>query len=414
MHNKSLIKLGFLFIFLFFTSVSNAAKKAPALPAAPKVIAIEVTGQKKIEKEAVLARIATKPGDEYSEKKIAEDIRILYKMGFFIQVEVFKDAATDGVNLEYKVIEKPTIAEIVFEGNNEIKSDDLEAQLPIKAFEILNYAKVQEAVEKLEKHYEEKGFYLVKIEPTVETITADETVKLKFTVTENDKVKVKKITFLGNEKLKDNFLKDRLMTTEAGFFTGMSSSGSFKQEAFERDMTILKFKYWNLGYLQVKIDRPLVTVTPDKKSIYITYHIEEGEQYSVGEVDFAGDLVFEKSELMDAIKIKDNGIFSVEVMHEDHWEARPARPHLQGRASAPLFEIAAVLDVFIRHAGSVERFAGLAWKRVLPHAHHHHGVARHGLLHFDHDGALMTADLVAHGAVDVLLGKYGSGHVGLL
>ena len=306
-----------MFIFLFFTSVSNAAKKAPALPAAPKVIAIEVTGQKKIEKEAVLARIATKPGDEYSEKKIAEDIRILYKMGFFIQVEVFKDAATDGVNLEYKVIEKPTIAEIVFEGNNEIKSDDLEAQLPIKAFEILNYAKVQEAVEKLEKHYEEKGFYLVKIEPTVETITADETVKLKFTVTENDKVKVKKITFLGNEKLKDNFLKDRLMTTEAGFFTGMSSSGSFKQEAFERDMTILKFKYWNLGYLQVKIDRPLVTVTPDKKSIYITYHIEEGEQYSVGEVDFAGDLVFEKSELMDAIKIKDNGIFSVEVMQKD-------------------------------------------------------------------------------------------------
>lgn len=305
-----------MFIFIFFAKPVFAAKKAPAVVPS-KVSAIEVIGQKKIEKEAVLARITTKVGDEFSEKAVADDIRALYKMGFFIQIEVSKDAQSGGVSLEYKVVEKPTIAEIVFEGNNEIKSEDLEAQIPIKPFEILNYAKVQEAVEKLEKHYEEKGFYLVKIDPKVEAITTDETVKLKFTITENDKVKVKKITFLGNEKLKDSYLKDRLMTSEAGFFSGMSSSGSFKQEAFERDMTILKFKYWNLGYLQVKIDRPLVTVTPDKKSIYITYHIEEGEQYSVGDVDFAGDLVFEKSELLETVKIKDNGIFSVEIMQKD-------------------------------------------------------------------------------------------------
>lgn len=297
---------------------TKVSKSAPAaVRSAPKISGIEITGQKKIEKEAVLVRLVSKVGEDFSEKKVADDIRALYKLGYFVQIEVSKDSATDGVKLEYKVVEKPSVSEIVFEGNNEIKSEDLESQIPIKPFEILNQAKIQESVEKLEKHYEEKGFYLVKIEPTIEPVAADESVKIKFTITENDKVKVKKITFLGNEKVKDSYLKDRLLTSEAGFFTGMSSSGSFKQEAFERDMTILKFKYWNLGYLQVKIDRPLVTVTPDKKSIYITYHIEEGEQYSVGEVDFAGDLVFDKSELLNTVKIKDNGIFSVEVMQKD-------------------------------------------------------------------------------------------------
>lgn len=281
------------------------------------ISAIEITGQKKIEKEAILARIKSKVDEKYSEENVAEDIKILFKMGFFVQIEVSKNEQDGKLVLEYHMIEKPTIAEITFEGNEDQKAEDLEEQLTIKQYEILNYDKIKESVLKLEKFYEEKGFYLVKIEPIVTDVKKDETVSLKFVITENDKVKVKKITFIGNKNLKENFLKDRLLTQEAGFFTGLSSSGSFKQEAFERDLQILKFKYWNLGYLQVKIDRPLVSVTPDKKSIYITYYIEEGQQYSVGEVDFTGDVIFEKSELLDVVKIKDNGIFSVEVMQAD-------------------------------------------------------------------------------------------------
>lgn len=291
--------------------------EAPKSSAYSMVSAIEITGQKKIEKEAILARLKSKIDEKYLEENIAEDIKILFKMGFFVQIEVSKSEQDGKTVLEYHMVEKPTIAEISFEGNEDQKGDDLEEQLTIKQYEILNYDKIKESVLKLEKFYEEKGFYLVKIEPVVTEVKKDETVNLKFVITENDKVKVKKITFIGNKNLKENFLKDRLLTQEAGFFTGLSSSGSFKQEAFERDLQILKFKYWNLGYLQVKIDRPLVSVTPDKKSIYITYYIEEGQQYSVGEVDFTGDVIFEKSELLEVVKIKDNGIFSVEVMQAD-------------------------------------------------------------------------------------------------
>jgi outer membrane protein insertion porin family len=329
--NNLLKPLNFLFFSLIVTTSvftvqvahAQAAKKpAPAAKSASSqskqtVSEIEIQGLKKIEKDAVLAKLVSKVGSSFDPLNVKQDIQNLFAMTYFIQVEVLKESTPQGLKLIYKIVEKPVVAEITFEGHSELKSEELETQSGLKTFEVVNNAKIQSAVDKLLKYYEEKGYYLSKIEPVIEDITKGETVRVKFVITENDKVKVKKITFIGNKQLKDSQLKDRLFTKEAGFFSGMSSSGSFKQEAFDQDIQVLKYIYWNQGFLQVKIDRPLVTVTPDKKSIYITYHIEEGEQYYVGEVDFAGDLLFAKSELFDVVKIKDNGIFSVEVMRKD-------------------------------------------------------------------------------------------------
>lgn len=283
------------------------------------VKSIEVEGLRKIEKDAVIMKLTSKVGEPFSEESVTADIQALFRMNYFVQIEALKDQSVDGIILTYKISEKPTISEIVYEGNNEIKSEELTTQSGLKPFEVINHSKVQEAVVKILKAYEDKGYYLVKVEPVIEDVQPNETVRIKFIVTEGDKVKVKKVTFIGNKNLKDSQLKNdpRFFTKEAGFFSFMSGSGSYKQEAFDNDLQVLRFLYWNQGYLQVKIDRPLVTVTPDKKSIYVTYYIEEGDQYTVGEVDFAGDILFPKSELYENTKIKDNGIFSVEVMRKD-------------------------------------------------------------------------------------------------
>lgn len=283
---------------------------------------IEIVGLKKIEKDAVLQKIKTAEGQNLDRNLISQDIQALFQMNYFTQVEVEREIKNEGLVVTYRFIEKPTVSEIVFEGNSDIKSEDLEAQTGLKNFEVINYTKIQTAIEKIEKHYEDKGFYLAKVESLVEDDKPNETVRIKFKITENEKVKVKKITFVGNNQIKDSELKGdpRLFTKEAGFFSFISSSGSYKQEAFDNDLQVLKYLYWNKGFLQVKIDRPIVTVTPDKKSIYVTYFIEEGDQYNVGEVDFSGDLLFPKSELYDAVKIKDNGVFSVEVMRKDIME----------------------------------------------------------------------------------------------
>lgn len=302
------------------------AKKAPAKiekkvnpNIGARINSIDIEGLRKIEKDAVIAKLISKVGEPYSAENVSLDIQTLFRMNYFVQIEVLKNTGATGVDLTYKINEKPIVNEIIFEGNSDVKSDDLATQSGLKAFEVVNYDKVQEAAVKLQKYYEDKGFYLAKIKPEVEDVKKDESVRVKFVINENEKVKVKKITFVGNHKMSDNDLKNdpRFFTKEAGYFSFISSSGSYKQEAIDNDIQVIRYVYWNKGYLQVKVDRPTITVTPDKKSIYITYFIEEGEQYSVGEVDFAGDLLFPKSELYEASKIKDNGIFSVEVMRKD-------------------------------------------------------------------------------------------------
>ncbi len=302
---------------------SKAKKTAPGVSATktPKldgtVKALLVSGNKKIEKDAVLNRITSKVGEAYSEGKVREDVINLFKSGYFLDVSVDRQGQGSEIILTYQVVEKPSIVEIVYEGNTELKSEEIAEASGVKPYEILSMAKVKESIEKVQKLYEDKGFFLAKIEPTVLDIKKDETVKLTYKIREGEKVKVKKITFLGNKNISDNSLKGKIFTQEEGYFTGISGSGAFKQEAFERDVQVIRQVYFNQGYVQVKIDRPQIYVTPDKKGIYVTIRIEEGTQYYVGEVDFSGDLLFSKAELFATTKIDDNEIFAGDVLQRD-------------------------------------------------------------------------------------------------
>ncbi len=281
------------------------------------VKALQVSGNKKIEKDAVLGRLTSKVGEAYTDAKVREDVINLFKSGYFLDVSVDRQGQGSDIVLTYNVVEKPSVVEIVYEGNTELKSEEIAEASGIKPYEILNMSKVKEAIEKIQKLYEDKGFFLAKIEPKIEDVKKDDTVKLIYKVREGEKVKVKKITFLGNKNISDNALKGKIFTQEEGYFAAVSGSGAFKQEAFDRDVQIVRQIYFNQGYVQVKIDRPQIYVTPDKKGIYVTIRIEEGTQYYVGEVDFSGDLLFTKEELFATTKIDDNEIFAGDVLQRD-------------------------------------------------------------------------------------------------
>lgn len=282
-----------------------------------RIRSTEVTGMKKLEKDAVVVRLVSKVGETYSDEKIREDVKALFKSGYFVDVEVDRQIAGNEVNLTYKVTEKPSIVEIVYEGNEDVKTEDLAEASGIKNYEILNMAKLKEAGEKLQKLYEDKGYFLAKVDPVVQDVKADESVKVTFKIIENDKVKVRKITILGAKHIPESTLKASLITKEGGFFSFMSGAGAYKQEAFDRDTVALRYVYYNQGYIQAKIDRPQVYVTPDKKSIYITMRVEEGEQYTVGEIDFGGDILFPKEELSQLVKLQTGKIFAYDVLYKD-------------------------------------------------------------------------------------------------
>lgn len=302
------------------TSASKTQKTTPTNSRAEvsgTIAKIDVQGNRKIEKDAVIARLKSREGGGYSEELIREDIQSIFRTGYFYDVQVDRQGSGSAITLTYKVVERPSIGEIVFEGNSELKSEELLEASGLKTYEILNMSKIRDGIEKIQKLYEDKGYFLAKIQEDVQDITKDESVKIVFKIQENDKVKVKKVTFLGNRKLKDGYLKDRMGTNEGGFFSFLSGSGSYKQETFDRDTQMLRFLYFNEGYVQVKIDRPQVYVTPDKKNIYITIRIDEGEQFDVGDIDFAGDILFPRDELNEGLEINKREIFSWEILQKD-------------------------------------------------------------------------------------------------
>lgn len=282
-----------------------------------KVSKIVIKGNKKIELDAVTTRLLTKEGSQYSQDRIREDVDALFKTGYFYDVVVSSATTADGVELTYTLTEKPSVVEISFQGNSEINTDELKEATTLKPYEILNMNKIREATDKLQKLYEEKGFFLAKITPELTTITEGESVKLVFKIQENEKVKVKRITFLGNRNLSDGKLKAVMQTQEGGFFSFMSGAGAYKQDSFDRDVQVIQYRYFNEGYVKVKVDRPQVYVTPDKKGIYITIRVDEGDRYKVGTVDFAGDLLFDRDDLFNSVNIDGSGWYNHETLLKD-------------------------------------------------------------------------------------------------
>lgn len=293
------------------------AAQQPAADVTGTVTQINVKGNRKIENDAVMARLVTKTGEPYSAEKIRQDVEALFKTGYFYDVQVDRTVRDGQIELTYILLEKPSVVEVQYTGNSEVETDDLKEATGLKEFEILNMTRIREATEKLQKLYEDKGFFLAKITPRVETVTEGESVRVVFNIQENDKVKVKRITILGNKNIPDGKLKGAMQTQEGGFFSFVSGSGAYKQDMFERDIQLLNYLYFNEGYVQVKIDRPQIYVTPDKKGIYITIRVDEGDRFRVGTVDFAGDLLFDRDDLFNTIEIDGSGWYKHETLLKD-------------------------------------------------------------------------------------------------
>lgn len=275
---------------------------------------IRVRGNKKIEADAIQAKIKSRVGDQASRAVIADDIRAIHGLGYFDDVAVDYEAG----QLTISVKERPTIVKIDFEGNDQISSSDLKDVIKLREYAILDVNKVKEDIALIQKHYEEKGFYLARVSyETRPTATPDE-VELIYRVSDFDKVRIKKVTFINNKRFSDDRLKGILRNTKEGnFFSWISSSGSFKETAFKQDLQFLTYFYLNEGFVKFRYENPIVTVSDDKKWLFVTIYVDEGERYTVGDIDFGGDLLFDKSELHEATQMDTGQVFSIQKRNDD-------------------------------------------------------------------------------------------------
>jgi len=300
-----------------FLSVVFASSILFAQAHAATITEVTTAGLKRIERDAILEKITSKPGSEYSGEKIRSDIEALYGMGYFDEIAISKEEVPTGLSLRLDFKERPLINEVLFEGNEKISTSDLQDAIKVKKWSILDVTKVQADIEILQKQYEDKGYYLAKISYETRPDKNGE-IKLVYKVADYEKVEIKRITFLNNKRFTTAKLKGIFAETKEGDSVSfLSSGGTFKEAAFKVDLQRLTYFYLENGYLKFRHENPVVTISDDKKYVYISTYVDEGEQYSVGSYDFSGDLLFPKDELKKEIQLTEGQTFTISGRNAD-------------------------------------------------------------------------------------------------
>ena len=277
-----------------------------------KINAIKVEGNRKVESEAILQKISARPGMTLDNYLLKKDIQTIYQLNYFQEVEAHKK----GRDLVFKVKEKPIISKLVFTGNEELSEDEITEKIKTKAFSILDINQIKADVGEIQKMYEDKGFYLASVSYQLKPV-GDEKVELNILVKEQQKVTVKSITFLGNVAFEDTQLKSIMATKEEDLFSVMSNSGNFKEFDFQMDVERVKYFYKSKGYLQINIGSPSITVSEDKKWVFITMKVTEGPKFSVNEVFYDGELLFGIDEMKESTKLMPGDVYSEDLLRKD-------------------------------------------------------------------------------------------------
>ena len=278
------------------------------------IIKLEVVGNKRVDKEAILAVIKTKEGGVFDPKVIREDIKGIFKMGYFVDVKVDAEETPLGMVLKFIVDERPVIRAIRTFGNKAIKESDIKENISLKPNTILNVDSIKQSVDQIKALYQKEGYFDAQVDYKIHTLAKKE-VEVIFDIKEGAKAFIKKIIFQGNKAFKDKKLKKVMKNKEKWLFSFITGSGKLKTEELKNDVSRIVAFYYNHGYVRVKVGEP--KIERKGKEIYIFIPIEEGNQYRIGKLEIKGDLIEPKSKLLKRLKLKEKGVYSQESLQED-------------------------------------------------------------------------------------------------
>jgi outer membrane protein insertion porin family len=272
--------------------------------------AIHFRGNRKVESDAIRVLLSAQSGDKLQTERLQEDLRAIWRMGYFEDIQVEATERPDGkVDLTYVVREKPTVSKIYVSGAKEVGLDKINEVLDLKKDSIYDPAKVKRNVEKIRDLYVEKGYYLAEVSSDVKRKDANH-LDIYFIVDEHAKVEVRQIRFLGNKALSSKELKGAMGTQEGGWLSFLTSSGTYREDAFERDLLLITSYYYDHGFINVKLGKPEIELSSDKKFLYITIPVDEGLPYKVGNVGFKGDLLYPEKELLKRMTVHPGETFN--------------------------------------------------------------------------------------------------------
>ncbi len=289
-------------------AVPEAEPASAPEPTGPVVAAIEVEGNRRVEVDAIKGAMTTKVGSAVESRSLQQDVRSIMRLGYVSDVSIEEKGPRERPTLVVKVVEKPSVQDFRIEGNDEISTDDLKDAVEVKRYAILDMGAVRKTAKKIQEKYTEKGFYLAEVNFKIED-RADNQVVVVFEVNERAKVQVRRIHFVGNDNVTKDEILPFMQTQEGSFLAFISSAGTYKEEAFQRDLQAIQAVYLEKGYVSAKVGKPTIALSPDRASLFISIPVEEGEQYSIGKLDFSGELLGMRPFLPNLLQSRQGDLF---------------------------------------------------------------------------------------------------------
>ncbi len=269
---------------------------------------IRVEGLQRITPGTVFNYLPMKVGDTFDDSRSGEAVRALFKTGFFKDVRLERD----GGILVFILEERPAIGRITLNGNKDIRSEDLIDSLRQIGFaegRAFDQSQLERLEQELRRQYNSLGKYAVKLESTV-TELDDNRVAVTIDVSEGVAAKIRNINIVGNTVYKEKELLKLFKLTTPTLVSFFTKEDQYSRQKLSADLESLRSHYLNSGYINFNIESTQISITPDKKDIYITINISEGELFSVSEVRLTGNLILPEEDLADLISVRDGDIFS--------------------------------------------------------------------------------------------------------
>ena len=272
-----------------------------------------VEGAQRITTGTIYNYLPLNIGDTVTEQRVRESIRALYSTGFFQDVEFRRDADT----LVIAVLERPSIQEFTIEGNDEIKTEDLEEslrQVGLTRGKVFDQSVLEEVRQFLLEQYFSRGRYGVSVETPIEQNLADNTVSVRIEIEEGARAKIRQINLVGNTSFNDREILGDFELSTGNWLSFIRNDDRYSKEALEGDLESLRSFYMDRGFADFRWESIQVAISPDKQDIFITVNITEGERYTISDVQLAGDLVVPEAELRRLIFAQPGQMFSQQVI----------------------------------------------------------------------------------------------------
>ncbi len=305
-------------------AADTVSKDVAVFLLAKAVIAdIQVKGNERIESAAIQLNVKSKVGEILSPEQVREDIRSIYKMGYFEKVEAEVTDTSKGKLLTFVVRENPTIQEVNIKGNKKVKEKDILAAIATKPYTVLEKNVINEDVQKILKLYQQKGYYNAQVATDITYPRDPRNAVVTFNIEEKGRIDIEEISFTGNEHFSDRKLRGVMQTKQKSMWLSwFTDRGILQKDILDTDVDRLTVYYHDRGFMDAKVGTPDVSFRED--GIYIEIPVQEGERYRVKDVNISGGSAEDNEQLQEKLKVKEEDYFSREKLREDVQEISKA------------------------------------------------------------------------------------------